>query len=87
MNFTNSEDQRTKASRRRTRSLANFPFIDSKGEPVLWERRNISGRRRTDLKTHWSRKDIPGLLLMGILFILLTAALLYWRMNSETFTG
>jgi hypothetical protein len=87
MNFTNSGDQRTKTSRRRSRTFSSFPFIDSRGEPVLWERRSINGRRRTDLKTFWSRKDIPGLVLMGILFILLTVALLYWRMNSEIFTG
>jgi hypothetical protein len=46
----------------------------------------MSGRRKADLKTHWSRKDIPGLVLMGLLFILLTFALFYLRMNGEIFT-
>ena len=86
MNFMHNGDQRTKSSRRRSRSFVVFPFFDSRGEPVFWERRSMSGRRKADLKTHWSRKDIPGLVLMGLLFILLTFALFYLRMNGEIFT-
>lgn len=56
--------------------------MDSHGEVVLWERRRPGGRRKGD--AHWlSRKDIPGFLLMGFLFLVLSLSMAYlWRSGA-----
>lgn len=54
---------------RRRRSVA-FPLIDSDGNLVLWDRRRSPGRRRTD-RVWFTRADLPGFLLMGLMFTLL----------------
>ncbi len=72
-----TEKRREKSSQRRMETPAIFPLIDSNGEPVLWDRRKLAGRRKSDRKPLWSRKDLPGFVLMGILFISLVVAVWY----------
>ena len=78
------EERRTGASRRRLETKGELPFVDSSGQPVLWNRRiKIFGRRKSDEKRRWTRKDIPGFTLMGILFLMLASAVLYlWMKDS-----
>lgn len=82
MVFARGADRRKKTCRRKRVALANFPFFDGHGEPVLWERRSKYGRRRTDFKHRWTRKDIPGFALMGILFVILALTLFWLWKNS-----
>lgn len=72
-----TEKRREKSSQRRVETRASFPLIDSNGEPVLWNRRKSAGRRKSDKMHLWSRKDLPGFVLMGILFISLVIAVWY----------
>lgn len=87
MNVTNNGDRRRRSIRRKKERLVRFLFFDSRGEPLLWDRRKRGGRRKTDLFWHWSRKDIPGLALIGFLFIMLTVALLYLWTNDILRSG
>jgi hypothetical protein len=48
-----------------------FPLIDSDGNLVLWDRRRSTGRRRSDRPALFTRADLPGFLLMGVMFVLL----------------
>ena len=82
---TQSMNERRKgASRRRLETTSGLPLIDSSGQPVIWNRRTkSSGRRKTDEKHRWTRKDIPGFALMGILFLMLAFSVFYlWTNNS-----
>lgn len=81
MVFQRDADRRKKAGRRKRVALVNFPFFDSHGEPVLWERRSEYGRRKADCKRRWSRKDIPGFITMGGFFFILTL-ISYWLWSS-----
>jgi hypothetical protein len=78
------KERRTGASRRRLETTTGLPLIDSNGQPVLWNRRISSfGRRKSDEKRRWTRKDIPGFALMGVLFLMLSFAVFYlWTNNS-----
>jgi hypothetical protein len=77
------KERRTGASRRRLEKTAGLPFIDSNGQPVLWNRRISSfGRRKSDEKLRWTRKDIPGFALMGVLFLMLSFAVFYLWTNN-----
>jgi hypothetical protein len=78
------KERRTGASRRRTDTTDGLPLIDSSGQPVIWNRRISSvGRRKTDEKRRWTKKDIPGFALMGVLFLILSFAVFYlWTNNS-----
>jgi hypothetical protein len=78
------KDRRTGISRRRAETTGGLPLIDSSGQPVLWNRRISSfGRRKTDGKRRWTKKDIPGFALMGVLFLMLSFAVFYlWTNNS-----
>lgn len=81
MVFPKDANRRKKNGRRKRVAFVNFPFIDSHGEPVLWERRSKYGRRKADYKSRWTRKDIPGFVTMGILFIVLTL-ISFWMWAS-----
>ncbi len=61
---------RPRGEDRRRRTVA-FPLIDSDGNLVLWDRRRSAGRRRTDRLPLFTRADVPGFLLMGLMFVLL----------------
>jgi hypothetical protein len=78
------KERRTGASRRHLEKTAWLPLIDSNGQPVIWNRRISSfGRRKSDEKRRWTRKDIPGFALMGVLFLILSFAVFYlWTNNS-----
>ena len=78
------QERRTGASRRRLETTSGLPFVDSSGQPVLWNRRTKSfGRRKSDENRRWTRKDIPGFALMGVLFLMLAFAVFYlWTNNS-----
>jgi hypothetical protein len=78
------KERRTGASRRHLEKAAWLPLIDSNGQPVIWNRRISSfGRRKSDEKRRWTRKDIPGFALMGVLFLILSFAVFYlWTNNS-----
>ena len=62
----------------------DFPFFDRHGEPVLWDRRRLLGRRSNDGRLSWGHKDIPGFLLMAAMFLLLTAAFFYIWANQTS---
>lgn len=77
MVFPRDADRRKTTCRRKRVAFVNFPFFDGHGEPVLWERRSKYGRRKADYMQRWIRKDIPGFITMGILFVILAFAS-YW---------
>jgi hypothetical protein len=77
-------DKRQIERRRRRGGTVRFPFFDQNGEAVLWDRRRASGRRRSD-KTHiWSRRDLPGFLFMGGLFVILLLGLAFVWTHRDT---
>ncbi len=78
----NTQERRKKLSERRMNKPAMFPLFDSNGEPVIWNRRKTVGRRKTDRKPLWNRKDLPGLALMGIMFVGLMLAVWYLKTNN-----
>ena len=57
-----------------------FPFFDRYGQIVLWDRRQRTGRRKADEGAGWSKKDLPGIILMAVMFIVLSLGLIYfWK--------
>jgi len=54
-----------------------FPFFDRTGQIVLWDRRKQFGRRKAEDRTTWGKKDLPGLVLMAVMFIVLSLGVLY----------
>jgi polyferredoxin len=61
-----------------------FPFFDRYGQIVLWDRRQRSGRRKVDETTRWSKKDLPGFILMTVMFVVLSLGVLYLWINKPT---
>ncbi len=70
--------------RRGSGGPVRFPFFDRNGEAVLWDRRKASGRRRSDESSVWSRRDLPGFLFMGGLFIILLLGLAFVWAHRDT---
>lgn len=66
----------------------NYPFMDRNGEVVLWDRRKIEGRRSSDVLAHWnSRRDLPGLLVILILFVVLTLGIVSLWVYKDLLLG
>ena len=78
----NTQERRKELSERRMNKPVIFPLVDRNGEFVLWNRRKADGRRKTDRKPLWNRKDLSGFILMGIIFIVLVLAVWYLKINS-----
>ncbi|MEA3413755.1 MAG: hypothetical protein U9R74_19820 [Pseudomonadota bacterium] len=71
-----ASDRRHRKDRRRGRRSSLLPLFDSAGQPVLWDRRRVSGRRNADATGHWNRDDVPGFLLMLLMFVILGSGML-----------
>ena len=59
-----------------------FPFFDRSGQIVLWDRRKQSGRRKAEDKVGWSKKDLPGFVLMAVMFVVLSLGVFYLWMSK-----
>ena len=63
-----------------------FPFFDRTGQIVLWDRRRQSGRRKAEDRTTLSKKDLPGFVLMAVMFIVLSLGVLYLWISKPLVT-
>ena len=79
-------DRRSGASRRKQESSMRFPFFDRYGQFVLWDRRKQSGRRKVDETKGWSKNDLPGFVLMAVMFVVLSLGVLYLWMSKPLVT-
>ena len=80
-------DRRSGGSRRKQLSPMKFPFFDRYGQIVLWDRRQRDGRRKADEGTGWSKKDLPGFILMAVMLIVLSLGLMYfWKSKPSLST-
>ena len=80
-------DRRSGASRRKHEASMRFPFFDRYGQIVLWDRRKQSGRRKADERKPWSKKDLPGFILMAVMFVVLSLGLVYLWISKPVFAA